>query len=81
MKKYLEKGHELNVEYGWICQQCKAKGPAMNKCECPSDGCDKINFAVSNEQSNKRVRPGQDLKNDAGEGQQLRHDSGSVSST
>eukprot|EP00972_Heterocapsa_arctica_P040985 6041677-Heterocapsa_arctica.AAC.1 len=66
MRKYLEKRHEVKSDNKWICQQCKDKGPAMNKCECPIDGRQKRNIADSNEQSNKRVCPGQELQSDAG---------------
>eukprot|EP00972_Heterocapsa_arctica_P095892 14149035-Heterocapsa_arctica.AAC.1 len=34
MKNYVENGHTFNFEDWQICQQCKAKGLAMNKCEC-----------------------------------------------
>eukprot|EP00972_Heterocapsa_arctica_P009988 1468042-Heterocapsa_arctica.AAC.1 len=52
----------------------------MNKCKCPIDGRQKRNIADSHDQSNKRVRPGQDLQSDAGEGQQLGHEAGSSGS-
>eukprot|EP00972_Heterocapsa_arctica_P098871 14588901-Heterocapsa_arctica.AAC.1 len=52
----------------------------MNKCECPTDGRQKRKIADRKEQSNKRVRPGQDRQSDAGEGQQLDHEAGSSGS-
>eukprot|EP00972_Heterocapsa_arctica_P057005 8411314-Heterocapsa_arctica.AAC.1 len=52
----------------------------MNKCECPTDGRQERKIADSKDQSNKKVRPGQDLQSDAGERQQLDHEPGSSSS-
>eukprot|EP00972_Heterocapsa_arctica_P028582 4205395-Heterocapsa_arctica.AAC.1 len=46
----------------------------MKKCERPIVGRQKRTIVDSHEQSNKRVRPWQDLQSDAGEGRQLDHE-------
>eukprot|EP00972_Heterocapsa_arctica_P030849 4539155-Heterocapsa_arctica.AAC.1 len=56
MKKYLEKEHEVIFDDWWACKQCKAKGPAMNKKNCPSEiGRKRIPEEIA-DMHNKKVR-------------------------